>query len=356
MSIEQEINNFQANYLNQIWRLWRGNVALPYADAYKRAYTSFQDKLAQDAAFEKMKLELAFSALTLVSGSIFTMAFGGLTAKALAGKVAVDVICRNNMEKAFKAAVFIDSNKTAQFIIDELWKAGGKALTDQTKRLFTEDTGRFSSAGKLEQDPLDIYMSLELFHNNCTAKAWQALEDVKNGSMTASEKSDAFAKVKKSAFCNPPSTSPYANINAVADRIELSFYMRYILNLDHLVERVFTATPHGSGQFVASRKPITTSPSQSNYPKTRVSGGAYVQTVVGPEYGSIGGSALARANELHKKEYNNQPFMNDDWSWTYLGRGEGLNRAALQKAERVLNDLSKKYHINEVARQRARMP
>ena len=69
-------------------------------------------------------MQLAFFALSLSGGSVLTSVFGSAALKDAAGSIAVDVICQNNMERAFKAAHLVATNKEKA----ETWSSGFEAI------------------------------------------------------------------------------------------------------------------------------------------------------------------------------------------------------------------------------------
>ena len=103
---------------------WQRNFVLPYGSAYVIGRRSFQDNLDKqkkaDEERQRRIAALAMFALSLCGGSILTHVFGSACAKTLAGKVALDVICKGEMNRAFKVASFVSENKTAEFAVGKL--------------------------------------------------------------------------------------------------------------------------------------------------------------------------------------------------------------------------------------------
>src|SRR5882724_3328161 len=105
-------------------RKWKNFAVNPFAKAYVAARKAYDDmaKAQADADSETpLGLKLALLALSLCGGGAMTAAFGTTALKTIASNAAVAVICRRNMDKAFTAANFIATNKTASFVAGKLW-------------------------------------------------------------------------------------------------------------------------------------------------------------------------------------------------------------------------------------------
>jgi hypothetical protein len=106
-------------------RKWKNHTITPFAKAWINAFENFKETMKQqkdaDEAAQKLKFELAMLALSLCGGGLLTAAFGTAAAKTLATNAALDVICRNNMQRAFKAANYIATNQTASSWIPTSW-------------------------------------------------------------------------------------------------------------------------------------------------------------------------------------------------------------------------------------------
>jgi hypothetical protein len=283
-----------------------------------------------------MQMELVFTALSLCGGSIFTAAFGAITAKKLVGDVAVDFICKYNMERAFKMAAFVSENKTAEFIIGGVWDKGSSLLGKKIENSFQENASNFPAIESIVKKPYEIDSALEQFKLNCEIQYYEtlnALLNIKDDDI----KSNLFELIKKSPMCSPPNRKYYPE--NLEDYIELSFYMRFILNTDHLVTGMFVASMGmmgGGGYIKTGSKAIEATPDQKNYPtNTSKSYGFGSVETTSVEYDSVGQDIINRTNELYKKIYKgDKPFIDSKWF------GETMDKNTLFRATQVLNNIA----------------
>ena len=80
-----ELQDYKNGELVQIERKWKAYVIEPYSLAYCRAFDAFEKKLDDQAALDKLKMDLMLSGLSFFGGTAFTTLFGDTTTKALAG-------------------------------------------------------------------------------------------------------------------------------------------------------------------------------------------------------------------------------------------------------------------------------
>lgn len=333
-TIEDEIQDYKNGRLAQNFRYWSINVIDPYSLAYKRAFDSFEKTLNDQKAYDKMRVELAFFALSLCGGSIFASVFGGLAAKKVAGNVALDFICNHNLEKAFKMAKIVESNKAAQFIIGELWSGGGKLLESKTKQLFSENASNYNSIDSVVRKPYEIDASLEKFKLNCHTKFFEVLDFVHKSNMDSSIKAEWFRVIKLSHFCHPPKSDYYSN--DLAENIELSFYMKYILDCDHMVTTsVYMGMGMGGSMPISQRgKSVKESPSAKNYPKGSHKSGFGYSSSTYVAYDSVGDKLVTRMNKLYKSyTKTNKDIIPDTFNF---GMAETITKNTLIEAERIL--------------------
>ena len=82
---------------------WQVNVTMPYVAAYDSAYSKFRETVDKQAAVEKARVELFITAASIVTGSVLMATVASSSLRAVAGNVALDIVCRNNLDKTFAA-------------------------------------------------------------------------------------------------------------------------------------------------------------------------------------------------------------------------------------------------------------
>jgi hypothetical protein len=304
------ITNFIADIPHKE-RKWKNHTITPFAKAWINAFENFKqtlkDQKEADDAADKLKFELAMLALSLCSGGILTAAFGTAAAKTLATNAAVDIICRNNMERAFKAAHFVSTNKTASFIAGKVWDEAEKratdALTEQLKTKFAQNAASFPSIGKFRTE-LDMYLTLDGFVSTAAERVNDIAVHVRDHpSMPEQRKVDEIKKLATSPFWRPSEKD--LDIPVMTDEIELSMYMNLVLESDSL-ETFERATRMGSHDGLGrareyyykslGKSDITESAGSPNYPKPS-SGEREIH------YRRIGSIIQGKMNDLHRKKF-----------------------------------------------------
>jgi len=328
MNITEEIKDYKNGFVDQIGRQWELYVINPYSLAYHRAYDSFKEKLDEQAKLDRLKVDLMLTGLSLFGGTVFTAAFSDTTTKALAGKVVIDHLNKSNNIRTLKIAGFLDNNPTAQFVIGALWSQGSGIISSKTKALFEPNSKNFPEVSAITQKPYEIDIALNQFRLNCQVKLFRVLDDLIKSSYSDRDKAVIFSWIKSSQFCNSPDNNQYpANL---ADKIELSFFMKYILDTDYIA--VLQKRYPGKAPIPSSLKkrvPIEAIPGTKNYPEKHGPQGKVM-------YDDVGQIIVDRTNKLYKEHYKTSSLFIDS---AYFG--ERMNAHILQKADRVLRDLSK---------------
>jgi hypothetical protein len=335
-NINATIKDFQGRKLTPISVAWRNSIATPYQVAYHRAYNNFIKTLNRQANSDKLKIDLALTALSLCSGSLLTTVFAGVALKAVAGKAVVDFICRYNLNLLFKAALYVETNKTAKFIVGAVWDQAAGMLTSQTKTLFQQNAANFPCVNNLVQKPFEIEAALTSFVDSAYLKVNAVCEDILASNKAAPEKEVVFKKLAQSPFCNPPNSCPLPR--DLADRIELTFYMKLILNSDWLVKKLLVPTnTQGSPWVTVDKKPISQVPGEKDYPKLSHKKGDSLLTpreMTTVEYDRIGQDIIDRMNQLCKNIVREKYPVIDSRMF-----GEFTSEKTLKKADEILKKI-----------------
>ena len=309
------IDNFIADIPSK-QRKWEINAIDPYAKAWIAAFESYKSTLnmqkEKDAAIAALKLKLAMIALSLCGGGLLTAAFGSAAAKTLATDAAIDIICRKNMENAFKAANFIATNKTASFIAGKIWDEAESGVSgvidDAIKAKFAQNEASFPSIGKFRSE-LDMYISLSGFVKSGADKVNDIAIKVRDDNKQKTpDKLQAIESLKRSHFWNAPETNTLSP--TTADEIELSMYLALVMDSDRVVTSVqaWRSISDGMGHGVeyywkqTGDSSIEESPWSKSYPSSQY-GNERRQDIVFTEIGDL---IQDRMNELHRQKFGNK--------------------------------------------------
>ena len=320
--------------LENKWMLYTVN---PYSMAYDDALEAFKAKMKEQEEEDKAEslvLSLAMIALSLCGGGILTAAFGSAVLKTITVDAATKIICNNNMERAFKAAHFIATNKTASFIAGKVWdEAESKAtafVSDKIKSGLSQNAASFPSTTRFQSmTSFKMSKTLEQFIREAKDKASDLITGLRdNNNIGDMERLQQLSKIEKGSFFNPPTKN--VDDGTLGEDLELAFYMNLILNSDYLetYERYTRRVTDGLGSSIeyalrAHKSDLTELPSSPNYPK-RISG---EQDVL---YNKVGGKLRERMNELYKKKLRTKDGILD-------GK---INDRTMLNAERTIDILA----------------
>ena len=321
------------------YRAWEGDFIVPYSKAYNLAFRDYEETIKQqkeaDKAVQERKLALAMFVLSLTGGSVLTSLFGAATIKHAATTIALDVMARNNMDRAWKVAAFVESSKTAQFALGEAWDGAGGWMSSELKSKLSESAVGAKNACTFVKDPLDLYLSLH---------GWM-LDIHRYVDQAADECTRLELLLTAPYFRSKPKEK--ADQDKLQTEIELSLLLKYLLDQDYIetVEFEETGIREGFRRKVIGRKPITESPLDKNYPQsTRLTYPAMTQDIVKRD--SVGSIIRKKMNELHKKRFGVDFFARGD-------ADVGLSHEDLRRAQVNLSSLANKnYELIEQSAKR----
>ena len=285
---------------------WQVNVTMPYVAAYDSAYGKFRETVDKQAAVEKARVELFITAASIVTGSVLMATVASSSLRAVAGNVALDIVCRNNLDKTFDLMSTAYNSQTFMFAVDKVLDTTKDKLTEQVKSTLTELTNTTSRI--VAATPLTQLVQLQQFlkqHQLCVYKVSDLIEaaPVADGLKAAS-----YAALRKAPIVNPPPAA--LDADRLSKKIELCFYMKTILDSDELIDWPASSnlSPYPSTVGVTSH-PIPQLPGAPDYPHPAPPKIGYGVT---PAYQSIGisrpGSEIRkRVDELYKDIFR-KPF------------------------------------------------
>ena len=289
---------------------WKANITLPYAMAYDSAYTGFQATVKAQADADKSRADLFITAVSIVTGSILMATVASTSLRALAGKVALDVVCERNMNRTFDLMAVANDSQTFMFAVDKVLDAAKDKLKDQLKDTVTDLTN--STKHMVVATPLTQHLQLEQFltrHKLACSKASDLVEAAPVGDGL---KDAVYKALYKAPIITPPKAP--IDVDRLSDKLELCFYMNLILDSDSLVTTdsqflLGAETPPNSPS-----KPIPQMPSAPDYPRStqgKMSGFTMgsSQSVV---YDRPGSTIRRRIDELHQKVFRTKFYQGEN--------------------------------------------
>ncbi|MGU3494348.1 hypothetical protein ACLBXM_09930 [Xanthobacteraceae bacterium A53D] len=326
-------------------KIWLGGPVGAYMEAYAAAYREYEKTLKRQADSDQRKAEMFILAASIASSTLMVATFATASLGVLASRAALNVICRNNLNRAFNALHFVSTNRTASFAIGAVYDGAMGMANKKIKEsvaLLTRDASTI-----MTDDPLVRTIQLERFINKNMACALQVAAHIQDSPMSITEKDNIVRQLRQAAFFRPPSRS--INEEALSKRIELSFYMAMILDSDTLTswpdQFVGSSHSYGGGNPAGTLSGVTQQsidvlPSSPNYPRPAPSkqewwGREAHQTI---SYRQMGGEIRDRVDTLHREIFS-QPFFPERGFWD---NRPTTGAAELRKAENTLNQLAER--------------
>jgi hypothetical protein len=344
-----KVRDFMAdlNTWQEAWRTW---AVRPYSMAWRTACRTFKETVKSQRELEQKRLELGLTALSICGGGILTAVFADAALKNAAHSVVLDVICKNNLERAFTVAYKIEKSKTASFIVGALWDEAQTRLTAGLKASLEPTAAQFPAINTFLQSNSDDNLpdALHQFVGEARLKldaiaVW--LRDharlIDGTKLTDQQKIAILEQLRRAPFCSPPSET--IDDGRLAERIELAFYMNMVLDSDSLVISNVTATGHSADipwPTTQSTK-ITRMPSSGHYPKESRQAmrdrGQIWSSQTSIVYDKIGSKIVERMEALYPRNgFGNKFFLTDA---DLLGN-QAPNRETLIRAEHTLQRMA----------------
>lgn len=327
---------------------WMTKLGTPYSLAYNMAYTNYTNTLKKQSDADRARAEalaalFVFSA-SILTGSIAMAAFATTSVKSLAGRALLHTICNNNLNRAFNVMYNVNKSKALVFALGEIVDAAGKQVPKQVESYLKKSMYDATGTGSAS-DPLSIAQTVrDFFEQNYVHAHQVATKALDDRSLSDGQRDRVAAVLEAATFYNPPAQLVIKDRTALAERIELGFYLNDILNSDSFVKS--TSYPgggmgYGGSEVVHERKSIETSPSSPSYPRnsTKVHS---IPTYVESErvaYRAFGSDIRDRVNELHRKILGSNIFEGQgiDGFLSYRGTKDHVIAA-----ERGINSLARK--------------
>jgi hypothetical protein len=255
----------------------------------------------KDNALRQLKLDLAVAALTICGGSVLAAVLGEITLVQAAGKVALDALCRTNMNDIFTKAKLASKNKVLEFSVGNVWQEIIKIANQEAMMVLANEfigtnvQQSFTENLQRPHSKQTIMNQFVLKNTRNLRKACEALEEAK---ISAQDKTRMVYAMRQSNFCNPPTQQVLPK--NYYEYIELTFYLKLVLNSDWRIQYSDNQYGFRTGY---SKTPINAAPSSNEYPTNSIAyqRGFHNRSTTRVEYDDIGQDYINRMNDLYSK-------------------------------------------------------
>lgn len=318
------------NQVDDAVTLWQANVCNPYIQAYNTAYKSYTDTFAKQKESDKARAELFVSVAAILPGSILMATAATSSMRVLAGRAALKALAHQSVSRVLRVYNAVGANPTAVFalgkVLDVVKDQAGKTIKDAVVQAMQH------SSGLLATDPLNRDKQLNSWLLNHKILAFDAASAIENDrSLNGAAKDHAFALLRQAPIASRPQGR--IDIDRLALKIELGFYMIWLLDSDELVTQVLPDSYYGPGRYTSKR--IDEMPSSPRYPRANVRPG-----VANPSWVGVtrpGRDVEDRIDEVNKKVRGRLFYEPGMW---ILGKDDRKKLKEVAAAERVLTWLS----------------
>lgn len=326
---------------------WFENYIAPFSISYTNAFNKYKKQLEAEKGRHKQSAEqmagLAILALTLCGGSFLSAAVGTASMKTALGARALkfvdgplmDFAARKNSMTIYKIAEVAQGSEIFHYVLGGVYDHVVAQLGSGSKAKLSGALLVPTVEGII-RDPLNMKTQLQVYTSKLHTAILLSAEAIKKSSHK--DKDALYEKLKKSPFfSNIPDVRKLGS--DLERRIELSFWMTYIMSLDYQLMIGYHSgkdNPHPT----FTKSPIHASPSSKNYAKPyevpwardEYGGGRSRLEVTGAMYDDTTSALGTYINVLHKQCFGTKFFEDEKAS-------DKINRAALKKAEMTLKKI-----------------
>lgn len=328
---------------------WRRTVVLPYGGAYKVAFDSFkkavEDQARQHDEMAKLKFELTMAALAIVGGSLLTVLYGQATMKAVSKEKILDHVCKNNMEKTFKAMHFVETDPLASFLAGQIWdKAEAQALVSVKAKLAPK-TGRYLSLANTVKKPELVLENVEKFNLELREKGIDTIVAIRDSKLPNSKKMLVIKELLKSPYLNPPKSE--LNKATLIPKMELALFMQLLTKSDKKqYSKIGPARNRARFLGVKSQpryfyRDVAQSTNASSYPE-KAGGKIYAKGTMyeydGLRMPGIGNTIMRHIDASYRKVHLKKNFFRTGEYWDPNFDGSDVT-SVVKRAEKALAEL-----------------
>lgn len=275
---------------------------------------------------------------SIVTGSILMATVATASLRGIAGKIALDAVCRNNLNRTFDLMAAANNSQTFMFALGKVLDEVKDKTKDAIKAKAVQLTNATSDV--VSSDPQTIENQLFTFIGDHLSCGVDVARIVKGSGMPEGMKQVAYSALLAASIAKPPQIG--INQALMAQKIEFCMYMRLILDSDSLVDVPGGMSFSEGGGDVSSLKshPVPQMPSAPDYPRPGPVTFSYGQPNAS-QYIAIdrpGSKTRARADELCQQLFKKKFYASGDWLSGYVSGKE--KEAELQRAELYLNRLA----------------
>ena len=282
---------------------WGTRVGRPYVGAYNIAFDAYGKTIQSQKDADKERAELLVTAASVVSGSLLMAVAGSASLRVLAGNAALKAVCARELNRTFEVMHTVYNSRTAMFALgkamDEAKDRAGKLVKDAVTQMLTANNSVLSVL------PLNQLINVETMLDNLRDCAIIAASNVDGDrQLSEAQKNILFAQFNAAPIANIPHGS--TNVAQLAPRLELSFYLKLILDSDELDTVISPGGTFGMTPVPmrARSQPIPQLPGAPDYPKPRGGNGAGSQWI---GVNRPGDKIRSQVDKLHQQIYH-KPF------------------------------------------------
>lgn len=302
---------------------------------------------------EKLKFELTMAALSIVGGSVLTAVFANAALKHAAKETALDIVCKREMEKTFKAMHLVESSPVLSFLGGKVWDTAEAKALGSIKKAIEPKTGAYKSLGQTLNRPHEVKENIDKFALELRERGVDMLWAIRELPVSYEIRHQMAVQALRSTYLEPPKKE--LDKTTLIPKIECTLFMQVLTASDKIqYSRVGRRMRHLPGHRPKNQGPktfykdIPQSASSKKYPSVSngvyARGNVYNKTIAMP---GVGNKFMSSVDASHKSVIGRDFFSSGDyWEWSFTGSEV---KAIVKRAESSLGELAKKSHLRMIA-------
>lgn len=258
---QSEIENYMSD-LDNIKDKWVKHIN-DYHIAYETAHTNFQKALNKQKLHNDLLFDIAFAGLSIVGGAMLMRAFGAATLSGSAKEIALEALCKKELNRALEAARIAKKYATQGFVLGRMLDDSAKSAKGQL--IAKAKSSWAAMTAPPDMSPARLKSKMMSYILDVKTKAHDFAAAVRDSSIIPDDEKDRIAaNLRKAEFFRVPRR---IDDGKLAKRLELAIHINYVSTADTLVTHdwvhYWDGRPPETRDYVRRQIPVP----QSRYPK-----------------------------------------------------------------------------------------
>ncbi len=221
--------------LENVQDLYQLHWVIPYGSCYTQAHANYLRTMSQQAATDKLKMEMLMLVASVGFGGAMSGLFGTAVVRTALSQGALNVVCNRNMTRVFRAMAWVEGNAAASHMASAAWDGVASIVTTQAKNRVTA-LATANPVGRSLRNPQVFQNDLQAYVLTAKTAAYELAAEIRDNHVLSDQGRNALADQLRAApfFAQAPHSSVIANRTRATKEIELLLYMVHVMNSDYI--------------------------------------------------------------------------------------------------------------------------